>query len=43
MGVDQIGGTPVFNPGSVYFSGTLQGLILDLNEGAVVNHMFVTG
>lgn len=43
MGVDSVAGTPVFNPGSVYFSGTLQGLILDLNDGTVVDHMFVTG
>ncbi len=43
MGVDQVGGTPVYNPGSVYFSGTLQGLILNLEDGRVLDHMFVTG
>jgi uncharacterized protein len=43
MGLDSVGGTPVFNPGSVYFSGTLQGLILDLDGREVVDHMFVTG
>lgn len=43
MGVDRVGRTPVFNPGSVYFSGTLQGLVLNLEGGEVLDHMFVTG
>jgi uncharacterized protein len=43
MGVDQVAGTPVYNPGSVYFSGTLQGLILNLDGDQVVDHLFVTG
>ncbi len=43
MGLDRVAGTPVFNPGSVYFSGTLQGLVLDLEGDRVVNHLFITG
>ncbi len=43
MGLDRVAGTPVFNPGSVYFSGTLQGLVLDLEGDHVVNHLFITG
>ena len=43
MGVDSVAGTPVYNPGSVYFSGMLQGLILNLDGDRVVDHMFVTG
>jgi len=43
MGVDRIGKTPVYNPGSVYFSGSLQGLILNLDGDRVVDHLFVTG
>ncbi len=43
MGVDAVGGTPVFNPGSIYFSGTLQGLVLSLDGGRVADHLFVTG
>ncbi len=43
MAVDDLQGTPVYNPGSVYFSGVLQGLILTLDDGRVVDHLFVTG
>jgi Icc-related predicted phosphoesterase len=42
-GVDRVGPTPVYNPGSVYFSGALQGLVLDLDGPEVVDHLFVTG
>ncbi len=42
-GADRVGATPVFNPGSVYYRGTLQGLVLDLDGSQVVNHLFVTG
>ncbi len=43
MGVDHVAGTPVYNPGSVYFSGTLQGLLLNLDGDRVIDHLFVTG
>ncbi|MGC2288503.1 MAG: hypothetical protein WA688_01420 [Thermoplasmata archaeon] len=40
---DQVAGVPVFNPGSAYFSGQLQGLLLDLDEDRVLSHLFVLG
>jgi Icc-related predicted phosphoesterase len=43
IGAGEVAGTPVFNPGSTYFSGTLQGLVLDLDGDAVLGHLFVTG
>jgi Icc-related predicted phosphoesterase len=43
MGVDTVAGTPVFNPGSTYFSGTLQALLLTLDGDRVEDHLFVTG
>jgi Icc-related predicted phosphoesterase len=43
MGIDRVGSTPVLNPGSVYFSGVLQGAILTLDGGQLVDHLFVTG
>ncbi|MGI0128636.1 MAG: metallophosphoesterase family protein [Thermoplasmata archaeon] len=43
MGADFVAGVPVFNPGSTYFSGTLQGLLLDLDGEHVLDHLFVTG
>lgn len=43
MGADHLDGVPVFNPGSTYFSGTLQGLLLDLDGDTVLGHLFVTG
>lgn len=43
MAVDSVGGTPVFNPGSTYFSGTLQGLVLKMDGDRVAGHMFMTG
>jgi len=41
--LDTVGRTPVVNPGSVYFSGTLQGVLLDLRGGDLAGHLFVTG
>ena len=41
--LDAIGRTPIVNPGSVYFSGTLQGVLLDLRDGDLTGHLFVTG
>src|SRR5205814_8797515 len=41
--LDTVGRTPVVNPGSVYFSGTLQGVLLDLRDGDLAGHLFVTG
>lgn len=43
MGFDRVGGVPVFNPGSTYFSGTLQGLVLTLDGERVAGHAFITG
>jgi uncharacterized protein len=42
-GADVVDGVPVFNPGSTYFSGSLQGLLLDLDGEKVLGHLFVTG
>lgn len=42
-GLDEVAGTPVYNPGSTYFSGSLQGLLLDLDGPDVAAHLFVTG
>jgi uncharacterized protein len=42
-GIDSIGRTPIVNPGSAYFSGNLQGVLLDLQDGSVSSHLFVTG
>ena len=41
--IDVIGKTPIVNPGSTYFSGNLQGVLLDLRGGELVSHLFVTG
>lgn len=41
--VDEVAGTPVYNPGSSYFSGSLQGLLIDLDGAEVAAHLFVTG
>jgi Icc-related predicted phosphoesterase len=41
--VDRVGDTPVYNPGSAYYSGRLQGLLVDLDGDRVVSHLFVTG
>ncbi len=40
---DEVAGVPVFNPGSAYFSGQLQGLLVDLDEDHVASHLFVLG
>jgi uncharacterized protein len=40
---DLVAGVPVFNPGSAYYSGQLQGLLLDLDEDRVLSHLFVLG
>ena len=42
-GIDSIGRTPIVNPGSAYFSGNLQGVVLDLRDGELASHLFVTG
>jgi uncharacterized protein len=42
-GADRIGSTPLFNPGSVYYSGQMQGVLLDLEGNEVRSHLFVTG
>ncbi len=42
-GIDEVAGTPVYNPGSSYYSGSLQGLLLDLQGSEVAAHLFVTG
>ncbi len=42
-GIDRVAGTPVYNPGSAYFSGNLQGLLIDLEGPEVAAHLFVTG
>ncbi|MCI4371206.1 MAG: hypothetical protein L3J78_01000, partial [Thermoplasmata archaeon] len=41
--IDAIGKTPIVNPGSSYFSGNLQGVLLDLRGGELASHLFVTG
>jgi Icc-related predicted phosphoesterase len=41
--VDTVDGVPVFNPGSVYFSGQLQGLLVDFEGDRVLSHLFVLG
>ena len=41
--VDAVDGVPVFNPGSVYFSGQLQGLLVDFEDDHVLSHLFVVG
>jgi uncharacterized protein len=40
---DEVAGVPVFNPGSAYFSGQLQGLLVDLEDDQVRSHLFVLG
>ncbi len=40
---DEVAGVPVFNPGSAYFSGQLQGLLVELEEDRVASHLFVLG
>ncbi len=42
-GIDNVAGTPVYNPGSSYYSGSLQGLLIDLRGSEVAGHLFVTG
>lgn len=42
-GLDEVAGTPVYNPGSTYYSGSLQGLIVDLSDDGVRTHLFTTG
>ena len=40
---DTVAGVPVFNPGSAYFSGQLQGLLVDFEGDHVLSHLFVLG
>lgn len=42
-GEDVVAGVPVFNPGSAYFTGQLQGLLLDFEGDQVASHLFVLG
>jgi uncharacterized protein len=42
-GADMVAGVPVFNPGSAYFSGQLQGLLVDFEDDHVLSHLFVLG
>jgi uncharacterized protein len=42
-GADTVAGVPVFNPGSAYFSGQLQGLLIDFEGDHVLSHLFVLG
>jgi uncharacterized protein len=42
-GADKVSGVPVFNPGSAYFSGQLQGLLVDFEGDRVLSHLFVLG
>lgn len=42
-GVIKIGRTPCFNPGSEYGSGTLCGLLCDIEEDAVKSYVFTSG
>lgn len=40
---DTVAGVPVFNPGSAYYSGQLQGLLVDFEDDKVLSHLFVLG
>jgi uncharacterized protein len=40
---DEVAGVPVFNPGSAYFTGQLQGLLVDFEGDRVASHLFVLG
>lgn len=42
-GADVVAGVPVFNPGSVYFSGHLQGLLVEFEDDRVMSQLFVLG
>jgi uncharacterized protein len=42
-GEDHVAGVPVFNPGSAYFTGQLQGLLVDFDGAEVGSHLFVVG
>jgi Icc-related predicted phosphoesterase len=42
-GTTKIGRTICFNPGSEYTEGILRGLVLDLEDGKIKNHMFTAG
>jgi uncharacterized protein len=42
-GADLVAGVPVFNPGSAYFTGQLQGLLVDFEDDHVLSHLFVLG
>jgi uncharacterized protein len=40
---DVLDGVPVYNPGSAYFSGQLQGLLVDIEDDHVLSHLLVLG
>jgi uncharacterized protein len=40
---DEVSGIPVFNPGSAYYTGQLQGLLVDFDDDKVLSHLFVLG
>jgi uncharacterized protein len=42
-GEDQLGRTLVLNPGSEYTIGVLAGVIVNLGDGRVLSHQFITG
>jgi Icc-related predicted phosphoesterase len=42
-GAEQLGRTWVFNPGSIYYSGTLQGLLVKLSGDRVRSYFFTSG
>lgn len=42
-GTVKIGRTICFNPGSEYTEGILRGLVVDLEDGKIKNHMFTAG
>jgi len=42
-GMDRIGKTLVFNPGSEYQDGVLRGVIVDISEGKVKNYLLTSG
>jgi Icc-related predicted phosphoesterase len=42
-GVEKLGRTLCFNPGSEYGEGFLRGILINLEKGKVKNHLFTYG
>ncbi len=42
-GMDKVGKTLVFNPGSEYQDGVLRGVIVDISEGKIKNYLLTSG